>query len=93
MHRHNSFWLLLISVGIVFLLNTFLIMPWEIWNILWTWWPIIVIFSGLDMIAEQSHGLQRIVVLIEILILLAILLSLTNSQSGYRPIPGLPKEV
>jgi len=46
--------LILVVTGVIFLLNNFGLLPWAIWTTLWQFWPIILIFSGLELILPDS---------------------------------------
>ncbi|MHB1006642.1 MAG: LiaI-LiaF-like domain-containing protein [Chloroflexota bacterium] len=47
--------LLLIGIGVLFLLNTLNILPWNVWENLWRFWPVILILIGLDIILGRGN--------------------------------------
>lgn len=47
--------LILLTTGIILLLNSLEILPWEIWLTLWRYWPVILILFGLEILAIQSE--------------------------------------
>jgi uncharacterized membrane protein YadS len=52
----NILWpLFIILLGFIFLLNNFDIIPWSIWNQLSRFWPVLMIFTGLEMLIGQSR--------------------------------------
>ncbi|MFC1860530.1 LiaI-LiaF-like domain-containing protein [Chloroflexota bacterium] len=40
----------LVFLGIVFLLQTFNVLPWGLWGTLWRFWPVLLIITGLDIL-------------------------------------------
>lgn len=48
--HHLTFPVLLICTGIVLLLNNSGVLPWEIWNVIFRFWPVILILAGIDFI-------------------------------------------
>ena len=63
---------LLISCGIVLLLNNFKVLPWEIWNILFIFWPFILILIGIEHLFAGSFLGNIFTFLISATIILAI---------------------
>ena len=55
--EHGSgivFAVILIFAGVIFLLNNFGILPWNIWTSLWRFWPVFLILIGLQIIFGRS---------------------------------------
>lgn len=46
--------IILLLLGVVFLLNNFNILPWEIWNIIWRFWPLLLVLWGFQVIFGHS---------------------------------------
>ena len=46
--------ILLITIGILLLLNNFGVLPWSIWESLWKLWPIFLVSAGLQLVAGDS---------------------------------------
>lgn len=46
--------IVLIAIGILFLLNNFGLLPWAIWGTLWRFWPVFIIFWGIETIFGKS---------------------------------------
>lgn len=44
--------LFLIAAGVLLLLNTTGVLPWSVWNILWRFWPVLLIAWGAAMILD-----------------------------------------
>lgn len=70
--RKSLVWpLVLIGLGIVFLLNNLGIVSWNIWNVLWRMWPVLVIALGLDMIFGRRSGLWSAITVVFVLVMFA----------------------
>lgn len=48
--------ILLLFLGIVFLLQTFDILPWGLWSILWRFWPVLIIILGLGILLRRWNA-------------------------------------
>jgi hypothetical protein len=59
--------LVLIGLGIVFLLNNLGVVDWDIWQIVFRLWPILLIAAGLDLVIGRRSAVGTIVVLLVIL--------------------------
>ncbi|HEX6290078.1 MAG TPA: DUF5668 domain-containing protein [Herpetosiphonaceae bacterium] len=66
---------LLVAVGVVFLLNNMGILAWSVWDMLWRFWPVVLIAIGLDLLVGRRIG-QALSALF-ILVLLAVLVGAT----------------
>jgi len=42
--------LILIAAGVLLLLNTLGVLPWDAWSEIWRFWPILVILFGLAVL-------------------------------------------
>ena len=51
----------LIFLGTVLLLNTTGVIEWNVWTVLWRFWPLLVVFAGLSLIFEDSKILSIII--------------------------------
>ncbi len=47
--------LILISVGVILLLQTLGVIPWWIWGSLWRFWPVALVLIGLGFILRNAH--------------------------------------
>ncbi len=66
--------LILVAVGIILLLNNFGILPWSVWNVLFKFWPLILISVGL----KTAFGEKSIIyTLSTILLFFSIFYSIT----------------
>ena len=77
--------ILLLFLGIVFLLQTFDVLPWALWGALLRFWPVIIIILGLSVL------LRRYNVWLVSLLIIAILgacLGVAIWQFGYPCSPG-----
>jgi hypothetical protein len=85
--------LILIALGIILLLNNLNIVAWDVWDELWPWWPLVVIFTGFDMLSGENQTLRKAFFFLEIFILVAIILAiLFPTGIPYLPLL-LPKTV
>ena len=90
----------LIILGVVFLLNNFGILPWEIWQNVWRFWPVLLILFGVEAIlgraaSPQSFGLLFVLIFVAPLLLLLNPLTgnplATKSLSFSKPLLNLTK--
>lgn len=73
--------ILLIILGIVFLLNNFGLLPWEIWQNIWKFWPVLLILFAVEVLLGRSSSLKTILFLVVLIFLLPIVLIL-NPLTG-----------
>ena len=74
-HRHGGSFVLgavLIVGGGLFLLNALGFVPWDIWNHIWAFWPVLLILFGLHIIADHDPILNTIMSVITLVILILI---------------------
>ncbi len=64
----------LIFLGLVFLLNTTGLITWEIWSVLLRFWPLLIIFAGLNLIVQESKVFRIIIGVISIIVFLLVFL-------------------
>lgn len=58
--RRSLVWpLILISIGVLFLLNNLGVVDWNIWSILWRMWPVLIVAIGLDLIFGRRSGVWQ----------------------------------
>lgn len=74
-HEHGSIFgaLLIIGLGTILLLNNFNILPWGIWQVIWRFWPVILIVWGMEMVFGKGIVGNLIVTIISISITFFIL--------------------
>jgi len=61
-HRPGIFWaLLLISVGVIFLLNTMQILSGNVWDLIFKLWPLLFIIGGLDNIIQGRGWIWAVI--------------------------------
>lgn len=70
--------LILITLGIIFLLNNFNFLPWSIWDSLWRFWPLFIIFWGLNILFNDSFIGEILVTLITLLLLVFIIFQILS---------------
>lgn len=76
---------LLIAVGSLLLLNNFGIISWDVWEMLWKFWPILIILLGLQLIFGKRGAGRFIVTIIGIiLIALAFAYSIASVNPAFQ---------
>jgi len=64
-HKKKLFWgLLFVIIGLVFLLNNFGFLPWSAWATLLKFWPLLIVFSGLEMFFGTSDLAEFLITLL-----------------------------
>lgn len=82
----------LITVGTLLFLNNFNILPWSIWANLFPFWPVLIIFAGIDAIFGKSLIGKIIASTINILIFLSIIAKVIGLDLPFiNKIPSPPK--
>jgi len=77
------FWgIFLLFIGVVFLLQTTGVLPWELWSALWRLWPVLLIIAGLKILLRGSN--PWIFIGITLLLLIASLL-IAVALNGQNP--------
>lgn len=83
--------MLLVITGILFLLNNFGLLPWNLWE-LWRLWPLILIFIGLEIILGRSRW-GRIVLIASVLaVIIIIVVLLTSGYLGEKRLAPITSE-
>lgn len=70
-----------ILLGLVFLLNNFGVLPWEIWQNVWKFWPVLLILFGIEAILGRSSSFRSFGFLLFLIFVLPLILVL-NPLSG-----------
>jgi hypothetical protein len=82
--RHGGFvWpLILITAGVIFLLNNLGMLSWSVWDVLWRFWPIVLIAIGLDILFGRRSLLGSLLALVLIVALIggAVWYAVTQSS-------------
>jgi hypothetical protein len=77
-----------ITAGILLILNNFNILPWSIWQDLFPFWPVLIIFAGIDMLFGKSVIGKVFAGVINTVIFLAIIAKVVGLDLPYlRNIP------
>jgi len=78
--------LLLLTIGFVLLFNNLGLISWKIWGSLWRYWPVILILSGIQILAvhARSRAMYILAVILSILLIATVVFLAWN---GY-PEPG-----
>lgn len=74
--------LILISLGIVFLLNNLGILEWSVWEVLLRLWPVILIAAGLDLILGRRSIWGSLLALVLTLAVVGVALWLSTAGMG-----------
>jgi len=69
----------LIFAGIIFLLNTFNVLPWEIWGDIARYWPFLVILAGLQITLGNNFVARIILATVAFFFFAIVLLSILKS--------------
>lgn len=72
------FALILIFIGTIVLLNNFNILPWEVWENLWKFWPVILIIWGLQTLTNKSSLITHLLIMMVTTAIVFLLLSYLN---------------
>ena len=70
-----------ILLGLIFLLNNFVILPWEIWQNIWKFWPVLLILFGIEAILGRNSSFRSFGFLLFLIFVLPLILIL-NPLSG-----------
>ncbi|NJD53098.1 MAG: pentapeptide repeat-containing protein [Candidatus Methanoperedens sp.] len=84
--------LLLLTIGFILLFNNLGSLPWEIWGSLWQYWPVILILSGIQILARRSES-GIMYVLAVILSILLITGTIFLAWNGYPAPDALEKSL
>ena len=74
--------LLLLAIGFILLLNNLGLLPREIWDDLWSYWPVILILYGIQILARHSES-SIMYILAVILSILLIIATVFLAWNGY----------
>lgn len=84
--QHAPIWgIFLLFLGIVFLLQSLNVLPWELWGTLWRFWPVLLIVTGLSILFGRYN-----VWLVSLLIMALLFACLGIAIWQYEP--SLPVE-
>jgi hypothetical protein len=77
-YRGGLVWpVILISAGVIFLLNNLGVVSWGIWESLWRLWPVVLIAIGLDILIGRRSILGSLVVALLLIAALVVAASLS----------------
>lgn len=83
-HDGSVMWgVVFIFAGVTFLLNNLGIISWDIWGMLWRFWPVLLVLGGLHIVLGNSSVSRFIVFVISVIVigtLLVYLLKVTNPE-------------
>lgn len=66
---------ILVALGIIFLLNNFGYLPWEIWGTIWRFWPVVLIIVGLEILFQKTSSGKFLILIAFLVFVLPLLLS------------------
>ena len=93
-HSHDagsSIWgILLIFSGAVFLYNSTGVLPWEIWNDILSFWPLLLVLGGLHALLGNSP-LSRLILLVVSVFVFGTVFILTAGRWNPALVKGLPR--
>jgi len=67
--------IILITLGVIFLLNNFGLLPWDIWNNLWKFWPVILILIGIEVLIGYSISIRTLFILVILIFLIPLFIA------------------
>jgi len=83
--HHAPIWgIFLLFLGIVFLLQSFNVLPWGLWGTLWRFWPVLIIIAGLVILLRHRNTW-----LVSVLILALLFACLGITIWQYEPFSPL----
>lgn len=73
-HHHSGGFgaIFLLIIGVILLFNNFGVLPWGIWETLWKFWPLILIFGGLEALFGKNWISRFVIGILALVTLLAI---------------------
>ncbi|MFA6393700.1 MAG: DUF5668 domain-containing protein [Patescibacteria group bacterium] len=79
----------ILFAGIILLLNTLGVIPWEIWNYIWVFWPALLILAGIKILLGHAPGAGALLFLASLAVYgFIIIYGLIHVQSSL--LGGLP---
>lgn len=78
--------LILLTLGVLFLLNNFGVLPWSIWGTLWRFWPVLLILPGFQLLFGRSAAGRILSGLIAFLLLGGV--ALYAASLNHQPVRG-----
>ena len=74
-HSGNITWgVLILFAGIVLLLNSLNIVPWQFWNYVWMFWPALFVLIGIHVILGNNIVSRFVTLVIAVIIFIFIIL-------------------
>ncbi len=83
--------IILIAIGVLFLLNNFGLLPWGVWELVWRFWPLVLILVGLEILIGWSRSGIAIALVLSLGLLLILGCLLAAIYWGY-PERGIERE-
>jgi hypothetical protein len=77
-HSNIIIGIVLVFLGLIFLANSFQVIHWSIWESLFRFWPLILIFFGLDILLKKS-SLWWIIPVILVFVMIGLILYSTHN--------------
>lgn len=83
---------LLIFGGILFLLNTLNLVPWEVWGQLWQFWPVLLILVGFRIILG-NNAFSRLLVTALSIFVIGMAFAIALSRTSPELVANFPQEI
>ncbi|MBA7683075.1 hypothetical protein ES703_91431 [subsurface metagenome] len=83
-HLAPMWGLWLLFLGIVFLLQSFNVLPWGLWGTLWRFWPVLIITTGISILLRHYN-----IWLVSVLVLALLFACLGIAIWQYQPFSPL----
>jgi hypothetical protein len=74
---------IILLIGVLLLANTTGFLSWQVWSVLWKFWPLFIVFAGIEMLQLS----QRIKALIFLVLMLAVVVFLIRSVGTRNELP------
>lgn len=73
--------LFVLLVGFILLGNTTGFLSWNVWDLLWKFWPVFIIFAGIEMLDVAKQVKFIIAAIVTIIVLGVVVTTLQSSQT------------
>jgi hypothetical protein len=73
--------LILITLGVIFLLSNLGMLSWNVWDLIWRLWPVLLIAIGLDILFGRRSAVGTLIVLLLVIVLVGGLVWYAVAQS------------
>lgn len=80
---HDIVWaIFMISIGVIFLMNSFGVLSWGIWSVLWRFWPVLLILGGVQLLLGKSVFSKVLTAILAVVVINFAILASILSMGG-----------